>query len=42
MGPDFADRYAQAVEAVTAEDVQRVARTYLTTPTIVTLGPAAQ
>jgi len=42
VGPDFADRYAQAVEAVTAEDVQRVARTYLTTPTIVTLGPAAQ
>jgi predicted Zn-dependent peptidase len=41
VGPDFADRYVQAVEAVTAEDVQRVARTYLTTPTIVTLGPAA-
>jgi predicted Zn-dependent peptidase len=41
VGPDFAERYVQAVEAVTAEDVQRVARTYLTTPTIVTLGPAA-
>ena len=42
VGPDFADRYVQAVETVTAEDVQRVARTYLTTPTIVTLGPATQ
>jgi len=41
VGPDFADRYARAVEAVTAEDVQRVARTYLSTPTIVTLGPNA-
>ncbi|HEY7039930.1 MAG TPA: pitrilysin family protein [Methylomirabilota bacterium] len=41
VGADFADRYAPAVEAVTADDVQRVARTYLTTPTIVTLGPAA-
>jgi zinc protease len=41
VGPDFADRYVQAVESVTAEDVQRVARTYLTTPTIVTLGPTA-
>ena len=39
VGPDFADRYVRAVEAVTAEDVQRVARTYLTAPTIVTLGP---
>jgi predicted Zn-dependent peptidase len=42
VGPDFPDRYARGVEAVTAEDVQRVARTYLTAPTIVTLGPAAQ
>ena len=41
VGPDFADRYVRAVEAVTAADVQRVAGTYLTTPTIVTLGPAA-
>jgi predicted Zn-dependent peptidase len=41
VGPNFADRYVQAVDAVTAEDVLRVARTYLTTPTIVTLGPAA-
>jgi zinc protease len=41
VGPDFADRYVRAVEAVTAADVQRVAGTYLTMPTIVTLGPAA-
>jgi zinc protease len=41
VGPDFADRYVRAVEAVTAADVQRVAGTYLTAPTIVTLGPAA-
>jgi predicted Zn-dependent peptidase len=41
VGPDFADRYVRAVEAITALDVQRVARTYLTTPTIVTLGPGA-
>jgi zinc protease len=40
VGPEFASRYVRAVEAVTAEDVQRVARAYLTTPTIVTLGPA--
>jgi len=26
---------------VTVEDVQRVARTYLSAPTVVTLGPAA-
>jgi zinc protease len=42
VGTDFPDRYARAVETVTAEDVQRVARTYLTAPTIVTLGPVAQ
>lgn len=41
VGPDFADRYVRAVEAVGVEDVQRVARTYLTAPTIVTLGPSA-
>lgn len=41
VGPGFAERYARAVEAVTAEDVQRVARTYLAAPTVVTLGPAA-
>ncbi|HZP36837.1 MAG TPA: pitrilysin family protein [Methylomirabilota bacterium] len=42
VGPDFADRYVQAVEAITAEDVLRVARTYLAAPTIVTLGPAGK
>jgi zinc protease len=41
-GPDFADRYARDVEAVTADDLLRVARTYLAAPTIVTLGPNAQ
>jgi predicted Zn-dependent peptidase len=42
LGPDFAERYERAVEAVTIEDVQRVAQTYLATPTVVRLGPAAQ
>lgn len=41
VGPGFAERYERAVEAVTAEDVQRVARTYLSAPTVVMLGPAA-
>jgi predicted Zn-dependent peptidase len=41
VGPGFAERYERAVEAVTVEDVQRVARTYLSAPTVVTLGPAA-
>ena len=41
LGPGFAERYVRAVEMVGAEDVQRVARTYLTAPTIVTLGPVA-
>ncbi len=41
VGPDFAERYARAVEAVTVEDVQRVAQTYLAAPTVVRLGPAA-
>jgi zinc protease len=40
VGPDFAERYERAVEAVTIEDVQRVAQTYLATPTVVRLGPA--
>jgi zinc protease len=40
VGPDFAERYARAVEAVTVEDVQRVAQTYLGAPTVVRLGPA--
>jgi zinc protease len=42
VGLDFADRYTRAVEAVSAEDVLRVAQTYLAAPTIVTLGPTAQ
>jgi zinc protease len=42
VGPGFAERYVRAVEAVTIEDVQRVARTYLSAPTVVTLGPGAQ
>jgi predicted Zn-dependent peptidase len=40
VGPDFAERYERAVEAVTIADVQRVAQTYLATPTVVRLGPA--
>jgi predicted Zn-dependent peptidase len=36
---DFPDRYRQAVERVTAADVQRAARTYLAAPTTVVLGP---
>jgi zinc protease len=42
VGPDFADRYTRDVEAVTADDLLRVARIYLAAPTIVTLGPTAQ
>jgi len=41
VGPGFAERYERAVAAVTVEDVQRVARAYLSAPTVVTLGPAA-
>lgn len=41
-GQDFADRYARAVEAVSAADVQRVATIYLASPTVVTVGPGAQ
>ncbi|HET7874360.1 MAG TPA: pitrilysin family protein [Methylomirabilota bacterium] len=40
LGHDAAERYPRAVEAVTAEDVRRVAQTYLGSPTIVSLGPA--
>jgi predicted Zn-dependent peptidase len=38
-GWDFPDRYARALEAVTAEDVARAAERYLTRPTIVVLQP---
>lgn len=41
VGHDFPDRYTRAVDAVSAEDVQRVAGAYLSRPTIVILGPAA-
>lgn len=39
VGQKFPDHYRQAVEAVTPADVQRVARTYLATPTTVVLKP---
>jgi zinc protease len=39
VGQDFPERYRRAVEAVTAEDVRRVARTYLVAPSIVVLRP---
>ncbi len=38
-GWDFPDRYARALDAVTAEDVARAAERYLTRPTIVVLQP---
>lgn len=39
QGRDYPERYRQAVEAVTAADVQRVARQYLGTVTTLVLGP---
>ncbi len=39
VGQGFAEAYARAVEAVTVDDVQRVARTYLSAPTVVRLEP---
>ena len=39
VGHDFADRYVRAIEAVSADDVLRVARAYLTSPTVVRLEP---
>jgi predicted Zn-dependent peptidase len=38
-GWDFPERYARAIEAVTPADVARVARRYLTRPTIIVLQP---
>ena len=38
-GWDFPERYARAVEAVTAADVARVAQRYLTRPTVVVVRP---
>jgi predicted Zn-dependent peptidase len=39
VGLEYPARYRARVEAVTATDVQRVARTYLASPTILILGP---
>lgn len=39
VGHEFLDRYVKAVDAVTAEDVQRVAGAYLAKPTTVMLKP---
>ena len=39
VGQEFADSYPRAVEAVTVDDVQRVARIYLAAPTVVRLEP---
>jgi zinc protease len=39
VGADYPERYRTAVQAVTAADVQRVARAYLATPVTVVLGP---
>jgi zinc protease len=40
VGQEFADSFPRAVEAVTVADVQRVARIYLTAPTVVKLEPS--
>jgi zinc protease len=40
VGQGFAEAYAKAVEAVTVDDVQRVARAYLSSPTVVRLEPS--
>jgi predicted Zn-dependent peptidase len=40
-GWQWADRYAQALKAVTVEDVARAARRYLGTPTVVVLRPGS-
>jgi len=42
VGYDFLDRYVARVEAVTAEDIRRVAHTYLSRPTITILTPPAR
>jgi predicted Zn-dependent peptidase len=39
VGQEFPDAYRKAVEAVTAEDLMRVARTYMAAPTTVVLRP---
>jgi len=40
VGHDFLDRYVARVEAVTSDDIRRVAQTYLASPTIVALRPS--
>ena len=40
LGQHFAEAYGRSVEAVTVDDVQRVARTYLSAPTVVRLEPS--
>ncbi len=42
VGHEFLNRYVARVEAVTAEDVQRVAQTYLSRPPIVVLRPSSR
>jgi len=42
VGRSYPERFRRAVEAVTIADVQRVARTYLASPTVVVLGPAGR
>ena len=42
VGRDYPARYRSAVDAVTAADVQRVARAYLAAPVTVVLRPPAQ
>jgi predicted Zn-dependent peptidase len=43
LGLDYADRYKASIAKVTAADVQRVARTYLTRPKVVlTVVPEGQ
>lgn len=41
VGWDFPERYARAIEAVTAADVAKAAERYLTRPTIVVLQPTS-
>jgi zinc protease len=42
LGSDFPDRYRTAVQAVTADDLRRVANAILSTPTTVVLRPPAR
>jgi zinc protease len=42
VGRSYPERFRRTVEAVTIADVQRVARTYLASPTIVVLGQAGR